>query len=119
MAEHNDLGQQGEEVATNYLKKQGFKILARNWRVHHLEIDIIAEKNKTLHFVEVKTRKKQGLIPARESLSFKKRQNLEKLVELWFLENPKSKQSAQLDFLALTINTSGEYEIEYFPNYTQ
>lgn len=119
MAEHLKRGAEGEAKALEFLKKEGFKVLAQNWRVHHLEIDIIAEKNKVLHFVEVKTRKANGLVSARESLSFKKRQNLEKLVALWFHKNPRSNQSAQLDFIAVSVSENGEYSLEYFPNYTQ
>ncbi len=119
MAEHLKRGAEGEAKALEFLKKNKFKILAQNWRVKHLEIDIIAEKNKILHFVEVKTRKANGLVPARESLSYKKKKNLEKLVELWFHQNPKSNQSAQLDFIAISVAENGEYSIEYFPNYTQ
>ncbi len=119
MAEHLKRGAEGEAKALEFLKKEGFKILAQNWRAKHLEIDIIAEKKKMLHFVEVKTRKANSLVSARDSLSHKKKQNLEKLVAHWFLENPKSKQNAQLDFIAITILDNGEYSLEYIPNYTE
>ncbi len=119
MAEHHQRGQEGEAKALEYLKESGFKIIELNWRVHHLEVDIIAEKNNVLHFIEVKTRKENSLIPARESLSYKKKQNLIRAVELWFYQNPHSQQSAQLDFIALTYNSKGEHQIEYFPNYTE
>lgn len=57
MAEHNDFGKQGEEIATNYLIEKGYEILERNWRNRHQEIDIIAKDGKELVIVEVKTRK--------------------------------------------------------------
>jgi len=56
MAESHSLGQKGEDIATGYLTKQGFKILSRNWKWGKHEIDIIAEKNDMIIFVEVKTR---------------------------------------------------------------
>ncbi|HIE15709.1 MAG TPA: YraN family protein [Bacteroidales bacterium] len=56
MSKHLELGKQGEQLAVDFLKKKGFVILERNWRFHHKEVDIIAEKNNTLIFVEVKTR---------------------------------------------------------------
>jgi putative endonuclease len=56
MAIHHDLGAKGEELAAEWLKKKGYKIQHRNWRVSTLEIDIIAEKEGCLHFVEVKSR---------------------------------------------------------------
>ena len=56
MAEHNDLGKLGEELAENYLIKNGFKILDTNWVFQKAEIDIIAQKENILAIVEVKTR---------------------------------------------------------------
>lgn len=57
MAESHDLGQKGEELAVEYLKKAGFKIIAQNWSSGKNEIDIIAENNEFIVFIEVKTRK--------------------------------------------------------------
>ena len=56
MAEHNDFGKLGEELAVNYLIEKGYDILERNWRNIHKEIDIIARDGKDLVIVEVKTR---------------------------------------------------------------
>lgn len=55
-SEKSELGAKGEQIACKYLSSHGYKILERNWRFSHKEIDIIAEKDKTLHVVEVKTR---------------------------------------------------------------
>jgi len=56
MAESHNLGQKGEELAADHLNKAGFKILFRNWKWGKHEIDIIAENNDFIVFVEVKTR---------------------------------------------------------------
>ena len=56
MAGSHDLGKKGEEVAADHLKKSGYKILFRNWKWGKNEIDIIAEDNNFIVFVEVKTR---------------------------------------------------------------
>ena len=56
MAESHDLGQKGEDLAAEHLKKNGFKILFRNWKWGKHEIDIIAENKDCVAFVEVKTR---------------------------------------------------------------
>jgi putative endonuclease len=56
MAEHNDFGKLGEELAVDYLTGKGYEILERNWRNVHKEIDIIAKEGKFLVIVEVKTR---------------------------------------------------------------
>lgn len=56
MAEHNELGQLGEEEACRYLKEKGYHILDKNWRYRSYEIDIVAEIDDWIVFVEVKTR---------------------------------------------------------------
>ncbi len=47
-------GERGESVVAGFLKSNGYTIIAQNWRYRHLEIDIIATKYNTIHFVEVK-----------------------------------------------------------------
>ena len=56
MAQHNETGKEGEEMAALHLIKNGYNIIARNFRYKKSEIDIIAQKDKTIAFVEVKTR---------------------------------------------------------------
>lgn len=56
MAEHNRIGTLGEDAACAYLKKRGYTIRDRNYRLGNIEIDVIAENDKSIVFVEVKTR---------------------------------------------------------------
>lgn len=56
MAQHNELGKQGEEMAVAHLQKNGYTILERNYRFQKAEVDIIAQLKDTLAIVEVKTR---------------------------------------------------------------
>ena len=56
MAEHNELGKKGEDIAAAYLEKKGYRILEKNWRQWRNEIDLIAVDGKYLVIVEVKTR---------------------------------------------------------------
>jgi len=60
MAEHNEIGKDGEAVARAFLMKQGFKIIETNYRTKFGEIDIIALKDKKINFVEVKSVKVRG-----------------------------------------------------------
>ena len=57
MAEHNELGKNGENLAVEFLEGKGYQIIARNWRCGNNELDIVALDGDTLVFVEVKTRK--------------------------------------------------------------
>lgn len=56
MAEHNDLGKFGEQEVVDHLVAEGYDVVERNWRMNHLEIDIIATRGDEIAFVEVKTR---------------------------------------------------------------
>jgi len=55
MAKHNETGEIGEGIASNFLAKKGYNLICRNYRRKWGEIDIIMEKDKVLHFIEVKT----------------------------------------------------------------
>ena len=50
------IGQEGDEIACDFLLSRGHQILDRNWRAGHLELDIVTEAEDGLHFVEVKAR---------------------------------------------------------------
>lgn len=56
MAEHNELGKKGEQIAIDFLIKNDYKILEKNYRYLKAEVDIIAQKKEILAVVEVKTR---------------------------------------------------------------
>ncbi|MFZ4770352.1 MAG: YraN family protein [Ferruginibacter sp.] len=56
MARHNQIGKDGELLAAAYLQQKGYTIIHQNWRHKNWEIDIVANKGKRLHIIEVKTR---------------------------------------------------------------
>ena len=60
MASHNELGKLGEQLAADYLKREGYQILETNWVFAKAEIDIIARRENLLSIVEVKTRSGTG-----------------------------------------------------------
>ncbi len=117
MAEHLEKGRKGEELAYNFLLKNGYKILERNWRYKHLEIDIIAKKQDLLHFIEVKTRKDKGLLSARESMSYKKQENILRAIEI-YLSMHDVNCPAQLDLIAITIDENEEMSLEHIKDCT-
>ena len=55
-----ETGRRGEQIAADWLRDNGFEIVERGWRSGHLEVDIIARRNGTLHFVEVKCRRNRA-----------------------------------------------------------
>jgi len=56
MSNNIEIGKEGENAAIEYLKAKSYKILHTNWRFRHLELDIVAQINKTVAFIEVKSR---------------------------------------------------------------
>ena len=76
MARHNELGNEGEWEAMGLLARKGYRLHHRNWRVGHLEIDIVAEWYGVYVFVEVKTRKNKDFSDPIEAVDEEKKRNI-------------------------------------------
>lgn len=76
MAEHNELGNLGEERAQAYLRNKGYHILQTNWHIGKLELDIIAKKDDWLVIVEVKTRSTETFEHPEEAITIRKIRNI-------------------------------------------
>ena len=77
MALHNELGKWGEDVAADYLQRQGYTIIERNWKSGHRDLDIIALDGNTLVFVEVKTRRNRIFTDPETAVDYQKIVNLQ------------------------------------------
>jgi putative endonuclease len=86
MAEHNELGKLGEELAVEFLRKNGYEIMETNWTFQKAEIDIIAKKENTLAIVEVKTRSSIEFGLPQDFVKPKKIQLLVKAVDAYVIE---------------------------------
>ncbi|ELF2320349.1 YraN family protein [Campylobacter lari] len=91
-------GKKGEELACEFLKTQGFEILKRNFYSKFGEIDIIAKKDKILHFIEVKST--QGDCEVEYRLDNKKYNKIIKTIEYYFMKH-KNDENYQLDLLCV------------------
>ena len=87
MAEHNELGKFGEEMAVDFLHKNGYSILETNWTFQKAEIDIIAQKENILAIVEVKTRSTIDFGLPQDFVKPKKIQLLVKAVNEYVISN--------------------------------
>ncbi|ANI89568.1 hypothetical protein A9P82_09855 [Arachidicoccus ginsenosidimutans] len=107
---HNkNVGDKGENLATVYLEKLGYKILYRNWRFKFVEIDIIASKENVLHFIEVKTRTGAAFGRPEEAVTKKKMEQMKLGAEEFQYRNPQWKR-VQFDVLAIRIFNDGNME---------
>ena len=87
MAEHNELGKFGEELALEFLQKNSYDILETNWTFQKAEIDIIAQKENILAVVEVKTRSSIEFGLPQDFVKPKKIQLLVKAVNEYIISN--------------------------------
>lgn len=111
MAEHNELGKLGEELAVEYLQKNGYSIIETNWTYQKAEIDIIAQKDDLLAVVEVKTRSSIDFGLPQDFVKPKKIQLLIKAVNA-FVEQRNLDLEVRFDIIA--INKSGQnFDIEH------
>jgi putative endonuclease len=111
MAQHNDLGKTGEQLAEVYLVEKGFTVLHRNWRHSHYEIDIVATKNDMPHFVEVKMRSSWQYGKPEESVNREKIQHLIKAARAFLYQYPRY-NDFRIDVLSITRHPV--METEYF-----
>lgn len=103
-------GANGEDLAVDYLQSKGFIIEERNWRYHHLEVDIIASKGSLLHIVEVKTRHSLTYGMPEESITKDKMAFLKNAAEAYQFQHVKW-QYLQFDVIAITIEQNQPIEI--------
>ena len=87
MAEHNELGKFGEELAVDFLQKNGYDILETNWTFQKAEIDIIAQKENIVAVVEVKTRSSMDFGLPQDFVKPKKIQLLVKAANEYIVSN--------------------------------
>jgi putative endonuclease len=113
MAEHNELGKQGEELAVDWLLKQNFVVLRRNFRYGRYEVDIIAGRHGILHFIEVKCRHSTKYGHPEEGVSKKKLEHLLQGSQGWLVRWPGHRR-VQYDVLAITLRGSGPIEYKLF-----
>lgn len=109
MAKHISLGKFGEKLAAEYLIKNKFTILHQNWRHGHHEIDIIAFKESTTHFIEVKTRRNTTFGYPEEGVSDKKIDFLTEAATEYQYQHPDCHQ-IQFDILSILLNNDGTEE---------
>lgn len=103
-------GQEAEQIASEYLLKEGYTIRERNWRMGKYEIDLILEKDNTIIFVEVKARRGDNIAPV-DAVDLRKQQRTVRAGDAYLRMLPMM-YSYRFDIVAIT-GTSESYTLEH------
>ena len=109
-----ELGIKGEQIAVAYLKKEGYKILVRNWYYDHKEVDIIAQQGEEIVIVEVKTREGDYYEEPWEAISTRKIRNLVEVADAWLNQNAIDLET-RFDVISIIFLDDVTYELTHFP----
>ena len=114
------VGRRGEEEATRYLSRLGHRILARNWRGGHLELDVITLTGSELHFVEVKSRVAPVMAEPQRNVGRDKQRRMVAAAQAFLHGESRKDLPADLEvfFDVMSVvfyGTGAEYDIEYYP----
>lgn len=112
-SEHLHCGAVGEKIAEKWLQKQGFHILERNWSTAQGELDLICNEQKTLVFVEVKTRRQGGMTLPGEAFTRKKQRRLVLAASEYISENQCWDMPCRFDFVGVVQDKNGDFQVEY------
>ncbi|WP_027879576.1 MULTISPECIES: YraN family protein [Mesoflavibacter] len=111
MANHNQLGKKGEQLAVDFLIENGYDIVERNYRFNKAEVDIIAQKEDVLAIIEVKTRSTTDFGNPQDFVKPKQIKNLVKAVDEYVTVN-NLEVDVRFDIIAI-VKEEKQFNIEH------
>jgi putative endonuclease len=111
---NQELGILGENLAAKYLFEQGHKILKRNFRMQHLEVDIITAFEDKIHVTEVKTRQTAEIGEPWRAVTRAKQRQIIKVADYYLKENEEERET-QFNIISIVHNTH-RTDLEYIPD---
>ena len=112
-----ETGALGERIACEFLGKNGYEILEKNYRCPDGEMDIVAQQKDTLVFIEVRTKKSRFFGRPEESITTVKQERLTKLAEQYGQAHENLPEAWRIDVVAIQIENNGKIErIEIIEN---
>jgi putative endonuclease len=102
MAHNLELGKKGEELALEYLKKQGYRIRETNWRFSKYEVDVIAEDQGVIVIVEVKARASDRILEPEASVNREKQRHLVRAANA-YMRYKNLRMDARFDIISIVI----------------
>ena len=112
MAEHNDLGRWGEQMAAECLQHKGYQIIERDWKSGHRDLDIIALDGDTVVFVEVKTRSNRMFTDPVDAVGYQKIRNLQ-IAANHYVKYRQIDGDIRFDIVSVVGSVGEEPEIEH------
>ncbi len=116
MATKRRFGSDNEQRAAQYLQNKGYQILGMNWRCKNGELDIIAQDDKQIVFVEVRSRHAVSTEAAFESVTLQKQNKLIRLAYHYLEAHHLGDVDWRIDVIAIAMPRSGEYLIDHAEN---
>jgi putative endonuclease len=108
-------GRAGEDLAVDYLTKKGYRILDRNYRYAHGEIDIVAEDRNVLVFIEVKARRSKRYGEPEDAITFRKRTVVRRTADGYIYEHNIEDKDCRFDVIAVDYEP-GSPEVRHIEN---
>ena len=115
MTTRKQTGERGEDIAAAYLVTNGYTIVARNWRCPAGELDLIAETENTLVFVEVRTRRSSRYGTPEESITTAKQSKLVELAQTYLQQMQPPHPAWRIDVVAVWLR-QGQPHINHIEN---
>lgn len=111
-------GAEGEREVVGWLRRNGYLIVALNWRCGIYEIDIVARRGDTLHIVEVKTRRSGSLTTPEEAVDYRKFRSLRRAAAAFCAQNRRQYGNCELQFdlAAVEARPDGTFAIRFLEN---
>ncbi|MFT4062389.1 MAG: YraN family protein [Edaphocola sp.] len=113
MAAHRDLGKRGEDKALDLLLQKGHRVLHRNHRMGHKEVDVISLDKDVLVFTEIKTRSGTAFGFPEEAVDLRKQAHLKAAAEQYCLEHPQYPK-LRFDVISLVLRNGVVHELLHF-----
>jgi putative endonuclease len=107
------LGNEGEQAACEFLQREGYRILARNYTCSAGELDIIAFRDNCIVFVEVKTRAEDDAADPEENITRSKQRQLERVARAWLARKGEPECTYRFDALSVVLPPDGEPRIRH------
>ena len=107
MTSRKDLGNFGERVAKAHLEAKGYRVLETNFRVREGEVDIVAQRDGVVAFVEVKTRRGDAMGSAVEAIDARKAKRLLLAAQAFGQQHPELPPGRRIDLIAIDLDAGG------------